>query len=829
MNVCVVVLRRVRLTHVPVALLLVALAPIFGISFIYVATRGNPVPEKLAREKANTEKNIVADVTELYPVKVLGISVPHTLEDIVVAVKENDHVSIGGGRNSMGGQTASARAVQIDMREYNKILNISTSTKEITVQAGIRWRDIQDAIDPHGLAVKIMQTYSNFTVGGSLSVNVHGRYIGLGPVIMSVNQFTIVLADGSVVTASPTKHPDIFYSAIGGMGGIGVISDVTLSLADNINVERSRESVDTGNYWEFFSKNIRSNPEVIFHNGDMYPPDFTHISAVSWTKTDKEPTTANRLIPREEDYWKERIAWVVMSEWPKGRWIREHMIDPLVYAGQSPVHTRNYEASYDYAELEPKDRSASSYVLQEYFVPVERFAEWVPKMKKVFDDGKVNVINVSIRHAFSDTGAKLAWAPRESFAFVVYYKQGSDAVSRAEVGKWTRKMIDQVLSVGGTYYLPYQPLATDDQLHRAYPHATDYFAIKKQYDPTDKFTNMLWDKYYSDEKLVYYKQKEVERMVASTTKEYYRPFDNAHLAIPEWYIVYSADEYAAVLRDSLPSQYTYSLANKEYWREYTTVLGLTEGSDHDNTDYLTVLSVIGWSFGAENAIKALYENTIGRVSEWIAGNTQVAEDRYAAKVAKDYADFIYDYPWYDFPYFSAFKGLWSLDVTGSDTWRQDIRRAERKIFLSLEYGIKSIYSSLIAIATHAKFGVQDDIIYAVVTYDGGKTHELLRAPHYQPFTRLLRDELAKESANVGFRVVDIAGNDKITFAYRDQVGASLPEHAKEILRDPEVVKIVAGAPEYLDRITAEVGVTDITSVYRTLQAKQIAIDHFYDY
>ena len=97
----------------------------------------------------------------------------------------------------MGGQTASSRAVQLDMREYNKILEISTSTKEITVQSGIRWRDIQDAIDPYGLSVKIMQTYSNFTVGGSLSVNVHGRYIGLGPIVLSVKKFTIVLADGA--------------------------------------------------------------------------------------------------------------------------------------------------------------------------------------------------------------------------------------------------------------------------------------------------------------------------------------------------------------------------------------------------------------------------------------------------------------------------------------------------------------------------------------------------------------------------------------------------------------------------------------------------------
>ncbi len=801
------------------------------VAFIWVVivTYGNPIPHKLEREHANTSENIVNDVTELNPIQVLGIVVPHTEEEIIEAVKNNNHVSIGGGRNSMGGQTASERAVQIDMREYNKILDFSTTTKEITVQAGIRWRDIQDYIDPYNLSVKIMQTYSNFTVGGSLSVNVHGRYIGLGPIILSVKKFRIVLADGSVVVATPDEHTDIFYSAIGGMGGIGVITDVTLELADNINVERSREKVTTGEYWEYFKNNVRSNPDVLFHNGDMYPPEFENVSAVSWTKTEKPPTTESRLIPQAKDYWKERVAWVVMSEWPGGRWIRERLIDPFFYVGEAPVHTRNYEASYDVAELEPKDRDGSTYVLQEYFVPVERFDEWVLKMKKVFNDNDVNVINVSIRHAFPDLGAKLAWARTESFAFVVYYKQDTDSAAVSEVEKWTRQMIDQVLSVGGTYYLPYQLHATDEQLLRAYPGLIEYFEIKKQYDPSNKFTNKLWDKYYSEEKLGYYKSIEAIRDVASTTKEYYRPFDNAYLSLPEWYIVYSADEYAAVLRDGLPSQFRYFGASKDYWTQHEEVLKLISSSSNNNADYLTVLSVIGWSFTVENALKGIYENTLGRFFEWTAGGEPVAEDFYAAKVAGEYAAFIYDYPWYDFPFFSSFIGVWTLDNDHDYSWIQVIRRLERKLFLSLEYGIKSLYSSVIAFATHTKFGVQDDIIHAVVSRDGGVTYELISAAHYQPFTRRLLTEMEAVQNNQDFRIYDIAGNGKITFTYQDTVGALVPEKSIEIVRDTEIIGIEHGEVKKLDRVTVEAEVQALPELYRALKERSIVIDHFYDY
>lgn len=797
---------------------------LIGITFLVLRfkTYDDPIPGKLSREQVNTSKNIVNDVTELNPIQTKGIVVAHTKEDIINAVKNNDHISIGGGRNSMGGQTASTRAVQIDMREYNKILSFSTTTKEITVQSGIRWRDIQDYIDPYNLSVKVMQTYSNFTVGGSLSVNVHGRYIGLGPIILSVKSFRIILADGSFVEASPNKNQDIFYSAIGGMGGIGVITDVTLSLDTNVNVERSRSIIMSKDYLSFFSEYIRDNKKVIFHNGDIYPPNFDTVSAVSWMVTDKAYTTEDRLIPRRIDYWKERIAWIVMSEWPKGRWIRQYIIDPLVYGGTPPVHTRNYEASYDVAELEPASRTKSTYVLQEYFIPVENFDAWVPIMKKIFNDNDVNVINVSIRHSLPDSGAKLAWADKEVFAFVVYYKQGTDEKAKDEVTKWTRQMIDAAISVGGTYYLPYQLLATNEQIHKAYPRLDEYFAIKKKYDPTNKFTNALWDKYYV-----------ATSTPISTSSTYKRAFPITFTSLPEWYIVYSADEYARVLKDGMPSSFPYFASNKQYWSQYKDVLSQV-GEYKETTevkDYIVVLKVIGVSYSAENFVKGIYENTVGKVSERFANSVQTPEDKFAYQVASDYATFIYDYPWYDFPYFSYLKTLWTLDADETCcTIGQDIRRLERKLFLTFELEVKTIYASAIKYATHQKFGVQDDIVCATVSYTKDAATSLLCAPHYQPFTRKLIETLDKELNNPYFFIHDIAGNKKIALTYREkEEDRSGYENIIELFRYKEIQSITDKDITYKDRVTSLVPVEYLPLLYQTLSFRGITIDHFYDY
>ncbi|MCW1888168.1 MAG: FAD-binding oxidoreductase [Candidatus Moranbacteria bacterium] len=800
-----------------------------GFVFLAITTKGDPVLRKLEREQKNTEQKIVNDVTELNPLGVLDIVVPHSEEEIVDAVKRYPRVSVGGGRNSMGGQTASERAVQLDMREYNKILSLNKEKKEITVQSGIRWRDIQDTIDEYDLSIKIMQTYSNFTVGGSLSVNVHGRYIGLGPIILSVKNIRVVLADGRVVTASPSENQEVFYAAIGGMGGIGVITDVTLELEDNVHVERSQERVSLSEYASFFNNNVRNNSQVLFHNGDMYPPDFSHISAVSWVKTDKPITVESRLIPRKKDYWLERTAWIVMSEWPFGRQIRQYVIDPLLYSGKSPVHTRNYEASYDTAELEPSDRTKSTYVLQEYFVPVEKFDEWVPKMKKVFNDYDVNVINVSIRHALPDTGSTLAWAKTESFAFVVYYKQDTDKEAIQKVGNWTREMIDQVLSVGGTYYLPYQLHATDDQFHRAYPRALEYFEIKKRLDPTNKFTNKLWDKYYDEDKVEYYKQRQEIFHTEGLRDDYIRPYKNSILALPEWYIVYSAEEYARSLVAMRPSQFSYFFSIKEYWRQYRIVT--QKIAPEEAGDYGMVLKVIGVSFTVENAIKGVYENTVGSLTEYIAGYKKVSEDLVAEEVARDYGAFLYDYPWYDFPFAQYISKVWITKETTPITVGQFIRKIERRIILTVELSLKSGYSKIIAYFTHKQFGVQDDIIQAIISRDNGKTFEVLEAPHYHPFTKVLTGEMdAALEKGSSFEIYDIAGNQQITFSFVADKDFILPEKLRVVLvSDEAYYDVDSYEKEMKRRFTVEASVKDIFEVYKELLGQDVRIAHFYDY
>lgn len=438
---------------------------------------------------------IVNDVTGLNPIPVSLVIQPKTELDITDAIMATTGpISIGGARFSMGGQVAYPDSLHLDMRKYNQILSLDTDNKLITVQPGITWREVQQAIDPHDLSVKIMQDFNNFTVGGSLSVNAHGRYAGAGPIINSVKSIRIALANGKVYVASPTENNALFYGAIGGYGGIGVITEATLELSDNIPIERSTRSMRFVDFLDYFRTNILDDESVVLHNAVLYPPAFEDVLDVSWRVTDKALTQDKRLRTFDPTTQWKPIAVDLFSRFDLLKRIRSNLIDRTLYSRPAVV-MKNWETSYDLREFGFVSDSDATMALREYFVPLDNFEVFVLKMRDVFIRHDVNVLNISIRYSPKDSGSLLAWAKEDMLAFVVLYRQGKDEKSRQRVTEWSRELIDGAVDSGGSYYLPFQVQESSEQFFKVYPRANEYFALKKKADPDNRFTNMLLQKH----------------------------------------------------------------------------------------------------------------------------------------------------------------------------------------------------------------------------------------------------------------------------------------------------------------------------------------------
>lgn len=437
----------------------------------------------------------VGDIAGLDRTPIAGVVRPAGTAGVVATLATwPGPVCVAGGRFSMGGQTRAPEALQLDMARMDRLLELDPGALRVRVQAGIRWRALQELLDPHDLSVKVMQSYSNFSVGGSVSVNCHGRYVGNGAIAGTVRALQLVTAGGHVLELTRQRHPDLFAAVLGGYGGLGVVTEVELDLARNARIARHAVRVRLDDYPAWFQANVLERADVVLHNADLVPPSFDAPLAVSWRQSDAPLTDTRRLVPAGADYGREQNLIWAASELPGGDRVRERFLTDRLL-GEPRVVMRNLEASLDTASLEPRTRRMSTYLLQEYFVPVAHFATFARTMASILRAHDVQALNVSIRHAPADTTSLLRWAPQDVFCFVLYHKQRMWERSEHAAARWTRALVDAALSLGGRHYPPYRLHATPEQFLRAYPEVEAFAAIKRRLDPGNRFRNLLWDHY----------------------------------------------------------------------------------------------------------------------------------------------------------------------------------------------------------------------------------------------------------------------------------------------------------------------------------------------
>jgi hypothetical protein len=312
---------------------------------------------------------------------------------------------------------------------------------------------------------------------------------------------------------------------------------------------------------------------------------------------------------------------------------------------------------------------------------------------------------------------------------------------------------------------------------------------------------------------------------------YAREGSATFLTLPEWYIVYSTEEYAAFVATRPPSHFPWLGSIAQFWRTYHAACRATRTAYAFDPGVHLMIGVIGVSFSAEQAVKGAYETTLGRAAEWLGGHG-TEEDAFARRTAAEYGRFMHTVPWYEFSFATKLRALWrDTPMRGA----HPARKWERRAFLSAEYGVKAVYGRLLRVATGAVYVPEDLEIRAWVedlpadAFADSRVKKIrplgphafiVALPRYETFTpvalRLLRR---------GAHFRDIAGNDVIVLTALGPADAprGLPPQAsvvfaERMLTNPGVTRLAVRAP-----------VRALGDVVTALETRGATIEHLYDY
>ncbi|MEW5850046.1 MAG: FAD-binding oxidoreductase [Myxococcota bacterium] len=404
-------------------------------------------------------------------------------------------VSIAGRRHSEGGQSVSAGSINLDMMGLNRVELRPNGT--MRVEAGATWAQVQDVLARSGRAVKVMQTSNIFTVGGSLSVNCHGRTPGEPPLISTVRSVRVMTADGEIKTCSREENAELFHHVIGGYGGFGVILDAELDTVPDSQCRMDVELLAERDYPARFAEALkdpavehaygRLDPnlkgEVLLHvvrrvgEADASAPrDGANIESGAMAAINKLAFHGSKLGPH-----------FLEARWAVEKWMKKD--------GSTATRNDFMSPNIEFLNNYWFDEGKHADILQEYYVPRERFQAFADGLREVQRRHGLASLNVTIRDVGKDTESALPYARQDAFSFVLYYNQELSAESREQHARLTRDLVDLAIRCGGTFYLPYQRDYTREQLRAAYPGIDAFFAARARHDPDGVFSNKWLETY----------------------------------------------------------------------------------------------------------------------------------------------------------------------------------------------------------------------------------------------------------------------------------------------------------------------------------------------
>ncbi|MFJ8261025.1 FAD-binding protein [Rummeliibacillus sp. NPDC094406] len=454
------------------------------------------------RKYGLTQSGLTTDYTGLLPEHVDQVIKTSNRSDLQKIVKqanvEGKHISIAGLQHSQGGHTYYKDGIVLDMRTFNKVLEVNKEAKTVRVEAGATWEDVQEAIQPYGLALKVTQSQSIFTIGGSLSVNAHGRDIRFGPMADMVKEITLLTPTGEIKTISNKDADNMMQYVLGGYGLFGVILDVTLELTDNEVYTIHTKKIKTNEYESYFLK-VLNNPDIAMHYArvSVAPSSFLdNMYVIDYHKTGKSDHVTKL---KGEDFV--HLTKYSLELGRQGGFLEDvFWTTQNLYLNQidNSKITRNnvMRSESTFMEFTKPEKVE---VLQEFFVPIHEFDEYMEELKKLLpandsdDDFKIH--NITIRYAAEDKTTSLNYAKEDMLGLVILIQHGLQEKDIENAKEMIQKWTDITLKHGGTYYLPYYPYQTKKQFKESYPNWKEFIEEKRIQDPNEVFVNNFYENY----------------------------------------------------------------------------------------------------------------------------------------------------------------------------------------------------------------------------------------------------------------------------------------------------------------------------------------------
>lgn len=378
----------------------------------------------------------------------------------------------------------------ISTLHYNRILSFDTVNGVFECQSGLTLDKILDVTVPKGWFLPVTPGTKFITVGGAIGSDVHGKNHHIdGSFSNHVIEMDVMVADGSVITCSPSVNQDLFEATCGGMGLTGMITRVKFGLKKIETSYVRQKQVKAANLEELI---------FLFEKYKDYTYSMAWIDCLTKGKNFGRGILIVGEHAREEELSsaqkKKKLAvhgkMKITFPFNLPSWVLNTLTVKafnFLYYGKNFKKEINNIVPYEpfFYPLDAilhwnRGYGKKGFVQYQFVLPLSAKQGLIEILNRISDEGLGSFL--AVLKVFGKQESLISF-PEEGYTLAL------DFPVRDNLFKFLDELDEIVLQYGGRLYMSKDARMKPDVLMKGYPRLEEFKAVIRKYNPAYKFSS----------------------------------------------------------------------------------------------------------------------------------------------------------------------------------------------------------------------------------------------------------------------------------------------------------------------------------------------------
>jgi xylitol oxidase len=162
---------------------------------------------------------------------------PSSIAELQEIVRKQPRLKVQGTRHCFNTIADSAHAL-VSSREMHASVDLDAAARTVTIEGGMNYGQLCPLLEEKGYALHNLASLPHISVAGAAATATHGSGVTNGNLATAVKALEVVTGEGELITFSENSRREEFDAVVVGLGAIGVVTKVTLTIQPTFQVQQ---------------------------------------------------------------------------------------------------------------------------------------------------------------------------------------------------------------------------------------------------------------------------------------------------------------------------------------------------------------------------------------------------------------------------------------------------------------------------------------------------------------------------------------------------------------------------------------------------------------